>query len=104
MTKLTYDPKSHFDPYKQDKDRRAHERGLERKILHANAGSHGFTSLASAQKHIKRKPVTLARVAWRSSEEEEGGRASLPRTNSPQTLSGAWGPAGFQNRKETTAK
>jgi len=34
MSKLTFNPKAHFDPYKIEKDRRAHERGLEHKALH----------------------------------------------------------------------
>ena len=63
MAKLTFDPKAHFDPYKEDRDRQAYERGLERKDLHNMARVSGPGSIASRQHRHKPKPVTLAPVS-----------------------------------------
>jgi len=50
----------YFDPYKEDEDRKAHERGLERKAL-SGMVKIKFTPTISARLHRhKPKPVTLA--------------------------------------------
>jgi len=65
MSKLTFNPKAHFDPYKIEKDRRAHERGLEHKALHKMGVIEGPFSVSSRGRSHKPKPVTLAPVTFK---------------------------------------
>lgn len=52
--------KKGFDPFKDDKDRQAHQRGLERKELHKMVRLGLKASVRSRLMRIKPKPVTLA--------------------------------------------
>jgi hypothetical protein len=49
-----------FDPFKEHKDRKAHERGLEHKELHKMVRLGVKASVRTRLMHCKPKPVTLA--------------------------------------------